>query len=84
MYLCGTYIKGSLTNRVSLLLTSIYGGVGDVSFESVGGGVEGKTQVVKEVEEEEEEGGRDSVLLFDEQTDSFQLYNEEQHKVGVD
>ena len=64
----------------------MYGGVGDVSCDSVGRGEEERGKVlVKEEEEEEEEdreGGTDRVLLFDEQTDSFQLYNEGQHKVG--
>lgn len=57
--------------------------MGDISGESVG--KEEKMEgVVKEEEEEQEKGGgTDSVLLFDEQTDSFQLYNEEQHKVLI-
>ena len=41
--------------------------------------------VRKEMDEEEkEEGGeKDSVLLFDEKTDSFQLYKENEDKVLV-
>ena len=56
-----------------------------MSCDSVGRGEEERGKVlVKEEEEEEEdrEGETDRVLLFDEQTDSFQLYNEDQHKVG--
>ncbi|CAI7999682.1 hypothetical protein GBAR_LOCUS2763, partial [Geodia barretti] len=62
---------------------SMYGGMGDMSCDSVGRGEEERGKVlVKEEEEEEEdrEGETDRVLLFDEQTDSFQLYNEDQHK----
>ena len=61
---------------------SPYGGVGDISGESVR--KEEMEDVVKEEEEGEEKGGgTDSVLLFDEQTNSFQLYNEEQNKVLI-
>ena len=55
-----------------------------MSCDSVGRGEEERGKVlVKEEEEEDREGETDRVLLFDEQTDSFQLYNEDQHKVGA-
>ena len=55
----------------------------DLSSESVcvTGGQEVR-KMVERVKEEEEEGGEaatDSVMLFDDKTDSFQLYNESQN-----
>ena len=64
---------------------SYVSGVGDCSSDGslVGTGVVGEG-VGREMEEEvEKEGGeKDSVLLFDEKTDSFQLYKENEGKVA--
>lgn len=54
---------------------SLVGGVGDYSSDSAG------VQPGNELEEEVQ-GEMDSVLLFDEKTDSFQLFREGEDKVG--
>lgn len=57
---------------------SLVGGVGDYSSDSAGvqpGSGEGEL-------EEEVQGEMDSVLLFDEKTDSFQLFREGEDRVG--
>ena len=62
---------------------SFVGGAGDCSSDGsmVGTGVVGEGEMG---EEEKEEGGeKDSVLLFDEKTDSFQLFKENEDKVCI-
>ena len=58
---------------------SVDGGAGEISSDSVYSG----GQRVKDEEEEEGdiEGENDSILLFDNKTDSFQLYKEDQPNV---
>ena len=61
---------------------SVAGGVGDYSSDSAGMGGRGERVEEGEEREAEEQGELDSVLLFDECTDSFQLFNGEKDEVN--
>ena len=61
---------------------SVAGGVGDYSSDSAGMGGRGERVEEGEEREAEEQGELDSVLLFDECTDSFQLFNGKKDEVN--